>query len=715
MMQIRPRFKRFLSDNRGSVATLFAFAVIPLAIGLGVAIDYGRALLMRDRMQVALDAATLGVGSWPGLSTDQMQTKAQAFFDANLPPAAKLGSVSPVTLSTSGNKIIISVSGSVPTTFMRLVNIDHVDIGATTTVAVGTGTTEVALALDNSGSMAGSKLDSLKTSASSLVDTLFAAAQNSQETDPIKIAVVPFAASVNVGSSHAGDSWMDTTGIGKYHAYEQKCYANGGTLNSSGACSVSVGTAINNFTLFNSLKDSSGNAITWGGCVEARPEPYDVQDDAPSTGNPSTMFVPMFAPDESDNWTATTSTCTVANGCTFACADGGSSCSSTSATLVFNGAPPGSRNYNNYLPDAGANASTNTCGDSFTVTIASPGVFTKTNHGFVAGDQVIFSTTGTLPTGLNNRTRYFVLSTGLTANTFRVSTTNGGTAVNTSGSQSGTHFIANAFTCRGSNTPPSTTSSSDQCARTGTTANAGATSTPVGRGEQKAFGGRSLVNNGASNLSNLNCKYGTPTNKVTVANVTVSGLPGGPNFMCTTPPLLPLSTNKTTIKNVINSMVAQGATSIVEGAMWGWHVLSPGQPFTEGRPYGTANNQKFLILETDGQNTYYPQSQEGFLKSWYDIYGYVARGQLGMTSTNSSDWTNAMVQRTLQACANIKAAGITIYTVAFQVSGDDASALAMLQTCASDTDKYYAPGTSSELQAAFNAIGEDISELRIAH
>ena len=85
MMQIRPRFKRFLSDNRGSVATLFAFAVIPLAIGLGVAIDYGRALLMRDRMQVALDAATLGVGSWPGLSTDQMQTKAQAFFDAKSP------------------------------------------------------------------------------------------------------------------------------------------------------------------------------------------------------------------------------------------------------------------------------------------------------------------------------------------------------------------------------------------------------------------------------------------------------------------------------------------------------------------------------------------------------------------------------------------------------------------------------------------------------
>ena len=230
-----------------------------------------------------------------------------------------------------------------------------------------------------------------------------------------------------------------------------------------------------------------------------------------------------------------------------------------------------------------------------------------------------------------------------------------------------------------------------------------------------AFGGRNLLNNAANNQSTLNCKYGTPTNKATVANITDSGLPGGPNFMCTTAPLLPLSTDKTTIKNAINAMVAQGATSIVEGAMWGWRTLSPGEPFTQGRPYNTKNNQKILILMTDGQNTYYPISQEGFLKSMYDVFGYVARGQLGTTSTSSSTWTTTMDQRTLQACDNIKAAGIIIYTVAFQISGDDASALTLLQSCASDKDKYFAPGTNSELLSAFNAIGQDISELRVAH
>ena len=108
---------------------------------------------------------------------------------------------------------------------------------------------------------------------------------------------------------------------------------------------------------------------------------------------------------------------------------------------------------------------------------------------------------------------------------------------------------------------------------------------------------------------------------------------------------------------------------------------------------------------TDGQNTYYPNSK--FLKSWYDIYGYVARNHLGTTSTSSSTLTQFMDQRTLQICNNIKAAGIIIYTVAFQIPGDQAGALDLLNSCASDKDKYFAPGTEAELLAAFNAIGRD--------
>lgn len=78
-------------------------------------------------------------------------------------------------------------------------------------------------------------------------------------------------------------------------------------------------------------------------------------------------------------------------------------------------------------------------GATFTVTIASPAVFTKTGHGLVANDTIIFSTSGALPTGLTAGTRYYVIAAGLTADNFEVSTSQGGSAVNTSGSQSGTH------------------------------------------------------------------------------------------------------------------------------------------------------------------------------------------------------------------------------------------------------------------------------------
>jgi microcystin-dependent protein len=71
-----------------------------------------------------------------------------------------------------------------------------------------------------------------------------------------------------------------------------------------------------------------------------------------------------------------------------------------------------------------------------TITIASPGVVTWTAHGLSNGWPVLFSTTGTLPTGITAGTIYYVVSA--TTNSFRVASAPGGTAINTSGSQSGT-------------------------------------------------------------------------------------------------------------------------------------------------------------------------------------------------------------------------------------------------------------------------------------
>ena len=85
-----------------------------------------------------------------------------------------------------------------------------------------------------------------------------------------------------------------------------------------------------------------------------------------------------------------------------------------------------------------------------TITIASPAVITMTGHGIKSYDgtnnggicPVVFSTTGSLPTGITAGTVYWTIGSSLTANTFEVATSIAnaiaGTAVNTSGSQSGT-------------------------------------------------------------------------------------------------------------------------------------------------------------------------------------------------------------------------------------------------------------------------------------
>ncbi len=77
-----------------------------------------------------------------------------------------------------------------------------------------------------------------------------------------------------------------------------------------------------------------------------------------------------------------------------------------------------------------------------TVTAATTDLISRTAHGLVAGDRVRFTTTTTLPAGLSLLTDYYVLASGLTANDFKVSTTNGGSAVDITSTGTGTHTVS---------------------------------------------------------------------------------------------------------------------------------------------------------------------------------------------------------------------------------------------------------------------------------
>jgi hypothetical protein len=76
-----------------------------------------------------------------------------------------------------------------------------------------------------------------------------------------------------------------------------------------------------------------------------------------------------------------------------------------------------------------------------TTPVASPGVVNVPGHGFSAGDSVSFTTGGTLPTGITAGTPYYVIAAGLSTNEFRIAATAGGSAINFTGTTTGTHNV----------------------------------------------------------------------------------------------------------------------------------------------------------------------------------------------------------------------------------------------------------------------------------
>ena len=346
--------RRFLSDKRGNYALMMAAAIVPIMGGLAVAVDYSEMSRQRQFTLNALDAAGIATARRlvEGASDGDLVAYAQDFFAANLgavdPADAALHVVLP-TATGGGTTVRLSADLTYRPYFLPVFNAligkdsdEIVHFSAHTEVQLK-NTLEVALVLDNSGSMdytgSGSgkkRMVLLKDAAKQLVATMAQQATQMKQVDkPVQFAVVPFAASVNVGPQHATASWMDVDGRSPIHhenfdwttMSQAKATANGNRyVESVGGVYYKRGAGwgeqengkITRFTMFDDLKRQTGTErvrvggswvdrpvygayASWQGCVEARPYPYSVDDTAPSVTTPATLFVPMFAPDETDN------------------------------------------------------------------------------------------------------------------------------------------------------------------------------------------------------------------------------------------------------------------------------------------------------------------------------------------------------------------------------------------------------------------------------
>ena len=683
---ILAKAKRALSDDSGSIKILTAVTLLPMMMAAGVAIDTAELYRAKVNFQSAVDAAAVVTARSisRGATVQEAKTAGREIFEqnmSNLPSSTATIKFPDLKLDACSNGgVNIEASMNHPVffnTFHQAFGGDGNEEGAvidsTGNVACGNESIEIALVLDNSGSMGSAatstdstaKITVLKAAATNLVQTLHAQLATSPTPNPISFSVVPFSGMVNVGPGTRNETWMDTDGISPSHwgdpskKYFYDWDSNPDVVPSGLGYVTTGGQPVSRFTLYDNLPVSEA----WLGCVEARPHPYNEQDDTPSAAVPETLTVPAFSPDTPDNWngqnTRVTTTVQPPYCVTFRFySRWGYLCT------VWSDGRTGFRHPTqgiaNYYSDAYQNRGEWLFVDSGGATI--------TVDGPVIQGELYYQ---------NNYLR---------------------DDHNYKGSLDARHHLNSGLR--------------DQPLRQAWTT--------------KYFRDSSGNKPTIRDDNNHDRTAGAPP--------TVLGIRGGPNVLCNSEPITDLTPSEVEVQDALNDMRAHGATNIQQGAVWGWRTLSPDQPFNNGRAYSVETNKKIMIIMSDGDNTYYPLSSKPFQtdhpnaeystvnKSIYGSWGLSVNGRIfdgysGATNPvhNTATFRESMNEQLAQTCVNIKDSGITIYTIAFDVV-NGSSVETLLKGCASSdgTNKlYFDASDNASLVTAFADIAEDIVKLRI--
>jgi len=608
-------------------------ALVLIAAG-GAVVDFTSIEQARTRTQNILDAAALGlqphVFDDPSVWTQaRFAQEAQDLLNENLTDGNVTAAVDGVETNARNGQLILHATITVSTPFVSLVGIQNVSARLVSEATRKRLNLEVAMVLDNSGSMGSySRMTELKKAAKLATDILF----DYENTQPnVFISVIPFTAYVNVGTNNRTASWMSQTGASSISHLN---------FDNDERDSTPFTGTVSRWSLYDGF-----NNEPWDGCVEARVTPFDTDDTVPNNAVPDTMFQPVFAPDVGPN----------------------TSLSSNSTSNYIN-------------PDT-----------SSTCRVAPIWKQTRTK-------------TNCTSNGANNAGNFNSCSGG--SDDYTGSKNEWGAAI----------------------ASPPTTQPADNSAysyyNTGTCTTVYTSKLTAGNG-----------NNAASrwtNVRTITCTYDFSDKELQerlckYAGKSFSG--DGARSDCPGTAVLPLTNNRTTVKNRIDAMVASGSTNIEQGAVWGFHSLSPTEPLREGRDYDEATS-KIMIVMTDGENNVnyagYSSSNPFGVSAW-TAWGYRSNKRLLTESTTPKDSvaTSSQVisevdRRTVLACANARAMGITVYTIG--LSAPNATTIQMLKDCASPsktengvtTNYWYFPNSSSELSTVFQDIAEQLSELRLA-
>ena len=282
----------FVEARHGNIAVIFAIALVPVLVFVGMAVDYSRASLARTAMQAALDSTALMLSrdlASGTITQSQINASAQAYFAALYTnPDARSVAIN-VTYtpggSGTGQTILLNGSGAITTDFMNLAGYPTMGFNVSSTTTWGTDLLRIALVLDNTSSMTDyNKIGALKTAAKTLVTQLSGLAAN---TGDVYISVIPFETDVNVGTSNVSAPWLrwDRWDPNEWHYSSSQQ-----TWCSDDGWSETLAQCQDHGYSWNHKVGSPGHQ-QWNGCVTDRDQNYDVNATVPTSGNLSTLFI----------------------------------------------------------------------------------------------------------------------------------------------------------------------------------------------------------------------------------------------------------------------------------------------------------------------------------------------------------------------------------------------------------------------------------------
>jgi Flp pilus assembly protein TadG len=253
--------RAFSADAGGNVAMIFAVAIIPIFGIIGAAVDYGRANAVKASMQAALDATALMLAQEAGqLSAGQLATRTTELFLTQFRrPDARNVVVQPRYEKADGAfSLTLSGSATVEAAFVRVIGVSQLNVSTASQVVWGTKQLEIALVLDNTGSMADSgKIDALKRASHDMLKSLRTA---SAASNNVRVSIVPFDTHVNIGPTSR--PWIDWSTFDDDQPNVRVASLSGGAA---------------------SARDH------WTGCVIDRSQPYDTRNTIP-TSDPATFY-----------------------------------------------------------------------------------------------------------------------------------------------------------------------------------------------------------------------------------------------------------------------------------------------------------------------------------------------------------------------------------------------------------------------------------------